>query len=132
MKVIKLCLYLMIYCLKYMLGCTTVDIPPLYHAKNFRQLSECLCEGRTPTMVGYKANSAAACQFSSDSCWAGSPILIDLFLFLKHEGYCFFCCCLPPPPSHLAAITESSCSNSSHFKSCLFFTEAADVPITLH
>lgn len=46
-----------------MQGCTTADVPPLYHMKNYTQSSEYLSEGRTPTMVGYKADSAAVCRF---------------------------------------------------------------------
>lgn len=84
-------------------GCSPTDTPPLYHIKNFKKLLEYTSEGKTPTTVGSEVDSAAACQFSSDRCWAGSPIpcielLIDLFLFLKQEGYCFLCCCLPLLP----------------------------------
>lgn len=88
-------------------------------------------------MVAYKADSAAACHFSADRCWAGSPILciellIDLFLFLKQEGYCFLCCCLPLLLPIWQLLQKTPAATAITSNPVYFSLEAADVPITLH
>lgn len=88
-------------------------------------------------MVGSKADSAAACQFLPDRCWAGSPIpcielLIDLFLFLKQEGYCFLCFCLPLLPPLWQLLQKTPAATATTSSPVYFSLEAADVPITLH
>lgn len=58
--------------------------------------------------------------------------LIDLFLFLKREGYCFLCCCLPLLPPIWQLLQKTPAATAITSNPVQFSLEAAEVPITLH